>query len=180
MGVDVGFSAECHAIAQGFEVLHDAVGAGFGEGVIRIGSAFDRIETGVDVVPCGRTHGCRLEAVCEPHVLSGQSVDVWCAGLATIASEVAMCAIIGDDEHEVGVFRGGPGRHAARQDQVQNGDGGESHHRRVSLSVCSGLSRPMLFGFDVSYWSACGFWRFCFLFCLLFFFGALSAAASRW
>ena len=98
---DVGFAAECDPVAERLEIMDHAFHVILDEGVIRIGSAFDRIESGVDVVPRGRAHRCGLEAAGHANPLPGELVDVRRAGLAAITSDVAKGEIVRDDEHQI-------------------------------------------------------------------------------
>jgi len=43
-----------------------------------------------------------LEAASEAHALAGELIDIGCVGLAAVAAEVPECAVIGNDEDNIG------------------------------------------------------------------------------
>jgi len=51
------------------QVVNNAFGVFLREGVVRVGAAFHRMNSRVEVVPCRRTHGRCLKAVRESHSL---------------------------------------------------------------------------------------------------------------
>lgn len=102
-GGDVGFAGLGDGVVEGGEVLHDAFGGGWDEGVVGVSSAEDGGEAGVYVVSGGGAHGGGLEAAGEAHALGGKLVDVWGMGLSSVAAEVAEGAVVGDDEDDVGL-----------------------------------------------------------------------------
>ncbi len=105
-GRNVGFAALSNAVAEGLEILHDALGAVFDVSVIRVGSAGDWIESGVDVVAGGGAHRRGLEAAGEAHSFASELVDVGGVGLSAVAPEIPKGAVVGDDEDDVGLGGG--------------------------------------------------------------------------
>jgi len=65
--VNMFLAAQGKAIAERFEIVNDAFGAVFGESVVRIGTALDRVKAGIDIVSGWRAHRCRLEALGKTH-----------------------------------------------------------------------------------------------------------------
>ena len=104
---DVGLAALGDAVAQGFEILDDALGVIFDVGVVGVGATGDGIKSGVDVVPGRRAHWCCLETTGEAHSFAGELIDIGSVGLAAVASEITEGAIVGDDKDDVGFCREG-------------------------------------------------------------------------
>ena len=92
---------KCDAITEWLQVVDDTLRPVFGERVIRIRPRFDRVLSGVNVVPRGRAHGRRLETVLELHALFGQLVRVGRVGLSAVRRHITERAVIRDNENEV-------------------------------------------------------------------------------
>ena len=69
--------------------------------MVGIGTAFDGVEAGVEIMSRGRAHGCRLEATFEFHALGGEMVNVGRKCLSAITADVAKSAVVGKNHHEV-------------------------------------------------------------------------------
>ena len=69
--------------------------------MIGVGPTLDRIDTRVDVVSRGGTHGSGLEAAGEPHSPFRQPIDIRCVCLATVTADVTVGAVIGDNEKKI-------------------------------------------------------------------------------
>lgn len=96
-------AAQGQAITERLEVMDDAFCAVFGESMVRIGTALDRVKAGINVVPGRRTHRRRLETLLKTHAFGCELVDVGRVGLAAIAAYVTKCAVVGDNENEIGL-----------------------------------------------------------------------------
>ena len=70
--------------------------------VVWPGAGFDRVDSGIEIVSSGRTHGGGLEASVELEPLGRQLIEVWRFGLASIHLHVQIGAIICEDKDHVG------------------------------------------------------------------------------
>ena len=99
--IDVRLAGEMRGVACGLQVMGDAFHPVVGHRVVRIGSGLHRIEAGVECVTRGRAHGRSLEAPRELHALTRELIEMRCLRLPAIHAEVAVGAVVGDDEQEV-------------------------------------------------------------------------------
>ena len=123
----MGLAALSDGVVESGEVLHDAFGARCDEGVVGIGSANHGRETGVDVVPGGGAHRSGLKTTGEAHALGGKLVDVGGVGLAAVAAEIAVGAIVRDDENDI---RFGGGR---QSEKGEGEEGAEGSHKLLKV-----------------------------------------------
>ena len=121
---DVPLALQGDAVTGLLEVFGQRVHALVEPRVVGIGSRADGIKPREQAVARRGTHGRRLEEALETQSLRGQPVDVGRDGVgASVAAQVVMAAVVGDDEHDVGAFRalpggfGGLGRAAGEQGQ---------------------------------------------------------------
>ena len=103
------FTALGDGVAEFGEILYYAFCFGCDEGVVWIGTTYDRRKARVNIVPGGRTHWRGLEAAGKAHALAGEFVDVGSVGLPPVAPEVAEGTIVGDNKDDVGLARGRDG-----------------------------------------------------------------------
>jgi len=102
---DVPLAVEGDTVAEGLEVVDDALDAGIDVRMVGICAALDGVYAGVDVVSRRRAHGGGLEAVLEPHPFTRQLVNVGGVGLSAVAADIAEGAVIGNYEHKVRFLR---------------------------------------------------------------------------
>ena len=127
---DMRLPALGDAIAQIAQVLHDTQRSLIHVRVVGISSTLHGIETSVDIVPRWRTHWRRLEAAREAHPLLRQPINAGRMRLSTIAPDIPVGAVIGNDEHHVGL--GGKNRQRHQQAHTKN--------RPIQFHVCHPLS----------------------------------------
>ena len=96
------FAAHGDTVAERLQIVDDALGARVGESVIRISAGLEGGLTGVDIVTGGRAGGGRLEAVVETHALCGEAIHVRGVGLPSVAADIEIAEIVGEDKNEVG------------------------------------------------------------------------------
>ena len=103
--LNVSFATKGYPVTEWFQVVHDAPGPSFHEGVVRVRSTLDRVDARVNVVPCGRTHGGSLEAASKTHTLACEGIDIGSMSLSPVAANVTVGAIIRNDEQEIRLRR---------------------------------------------------------------------------
>ena len=103
---DVGLPGEADAIAEIAEVVDQAARARLHPGVIRIGAAAHRVETGVELLASGRAHRGRGEGGVEPHALRREAIEVGRLNVA-VAVDAARGPglVVGEQQDDVGACR---------------------------------------------------------------------------
>ena len=140
-------SAKGYPIAQRFQMMHNALRAIIGKGVVRIGTAFDRIDPGVEVVACRGAHWRSLEAVGKLHALCGEALQIRRVGLTSVNAEVSMRQIIRIDEDHVRQ------RSCCRGLNQCETEGGKSTQKKSAAFHAADFRRAELFfiGTETSY-----------------------------
>ena len=98
----MGFPAHCYPIAEWLQVVDDALRAGIGEGVVRVGSSLEGRLSSIDIMACRRASRSGLKAIIEEHALRGQAVHIRGISLALVAANIEVAKIVGQHENEIG------------------------------------------------------------------------------
>ena len=103
---DMPFALQGDAVAGLLEVCGQRPDAVVEPRMVGVGARADGIKPREQAVACRGAHGRRLEEPLETNALRGQMVDVGRDGVgASVAPQVVMAAVVGDDEHDVGALR---------------------------------------------------------------------------